>query len=172
MNENQPPPPKKRTWVWIVFGIFFVLFVLAVGGIMFTVAFFRQGMSIAEMSSTKATEEFEAVRARFPGQQPLIRMVDGRPEFIHDRATQTGGSTTPLTTMHMMAWDDDEGKLVTFQIPFWLLRLKSGPVRLSAYSQGWDDRGVSFRIEDLERAGPGIVVDFSERDGRVLIWAE
>ena len=74
--------------------------------------------------------------------------------------------------MHLMAWDDDEGRLVTFAIPFWLLRLKSGPIELSAYSQGWNDRGVSFKIEDLERAGPGIVLDFSERDGRVLVWAE
>jgi hypothetical protein len=31
---------------------------------------------------------------------------------------------------------------------------------------------VSFKIEDLERAGPGIVLDFTERDGRVLVWAE
>ena len=171
MNETAPPP-KKRTWLWIVFGVLFVLFVLAVGGIMVAVAFFRQGMSVAPMSQTQATDEFDAVRARFPGQQPLLRMVDGRPEFIADRATQTGGSTKALTTMHIMAWDDDEEQLVTFEIPFWLLRLKSGPIQLSAYSQGWDDRGVSFRIEELERAGPGIVMDFSERDGRVLIWAE
>ena len=171
MNETAPPP-KKRTWLWIVLGVFSILFVLAVGGIMFTVAFFRQGMSVAPMSATQATDEFEAVRARFPGQQPLIRMVDGRAEFMDDRTKSTGGTTTALTTMHMMAWDDDEEQLVKFAIPFWVLRLKSGPIRLSAYSQGWDDRGVSFRIEDLERAGPGIVMDFAERDGRVLIWAE
>jgi hypothetical protein len=170
MNEITPPP-KKRTWLWVVLGVVFVMFVLAVGGIIFTVAFFRQSMTIAPMTETRATEEFDAVLKRYPGQQPLIRMVDGRPEFIADRATQTP-STAPLTTMRVMAWDDDEEQLVTFSIPFWLLRMKSGPIELSAYSQGWDDRGVSFKIEDLERAGPGIVMDFSERDGRVLIWAE
>jgi hypothetical protein len=73
----------------------------------------------------------------------------------------------------VMAWDDEEGQLVAFSLPFWLLRMKSGPIRLSAYSQGWDDRGVSFRIEDLERHGPGLVLDVQERrEGRVLIWAE
>ena len=35
--------------------------------------------------------------------------------------------------------------------------MKSGPIRLSAYSEGWDDRGLSFRIEDLE------LVDFKVR---------
>lgn len=174
MNGNMPPdaPPKKRTWLWVLFGIFCVFVVIAIAGIAFSVAFFRQSMTVSDMNSTRATEQFDAVRARFPGQEPLIRMVDNRPEFISERATKSGAVTTPLKTMHMMAWDDDEEKLVTFSIPFWLLRLKSGPIQLSAYSQGWDDRGVSFRIEDLERAGPGIVMDFSERDGRVLIWAE
>jgi hypothetical protein len=171
MNETAPPPPKKRTWLWVVFGIFFVLFVTAVAGITFAVAFFRQGMTVNAMDEDRAAAEFESVRARFPGQQPLIRMVDGRPEYIAERATQSGPVATPLKTMHMMAWDD-EGQLVTFAIPFWLLRLKSGPIQLSAYSQGWNDRGVSFKIEDLERAGPGIVLDFSERDGRVLVWTE
>ena len=62
---------------------------------------------------------------------------------------------------------------MTFSLPFWLLRMKSGPIRISAYQQGWDDRGVSFRIEDIEKHGPGIIVDHTERDeGRVLIWAE
>lgn len=172
MNDGAPQPPKKRTWLWVLLGIFFVFVVIAIAGITFSVAFFRQNMTVTATTVNNANAQFDAVRARYPGQQPLLRMVDGRPEFIVDRATTAAASTTPLKTMHMMAWDDDEEQLVTFAIPFWLLRLKSGPIRLSAYSQGWDDRGVSFKIEDLERAGPGIVMDFTERDGRVLIWAE
>lgn len=174
MNGDAPhdPPRKKRTWLWVILGIFFVFVVIAIAGITFSVAFFRQNMAVTAMTSNRATDEFDAVRARYPGQQPLLQMVDGRAQFLADRGTKSGPVTTPLKTMHMMAWDDDEEQLVTFSIPFWLLRLKSGPIRLSAYSQGWDDRGVSFRIEDLERAGPGIVMDFSERDGRVLVWTE
>lgn len=175
MNDGTPagPAQQKRTWLWVVVGIFFVLLVLAIGGIVFTVAFVRQAMTVTGMSAANAEQEFEAVRKRFPGQQPLIRMVDGRPEFIAERATQAGTPSAPLKTMHVVAWDEDEEQLVTFSIPFWLLRMKSGPIRLSAYSQGWDDRGMSFRMDDLERAGPGIVMDFSERrDGRVLIWVE
>ena len=168
---NDVAPQKKRTWLWVVLGIFFVFVVMAVAGITFSVMFFRQAMTVTPTSAAGASEQFDAIRARYPGQQPLIQMVDGRPQYVPDRATASA-ATGSLKTMHMMAWDDDEEQLVTFSIPFWLLRLKSGPIQLSAYSQGWDDRGVSFKIEDLERAGPGIVMDFSERDGRVLIWAE
>jgi hypothetical protein len=169
---NEPAPAKKRTWLWIVLGVFLFFVVLAVGGLFFAVSFFRQSMSVTEMSVASADSEFDSVRARFGGQQPLIQMVDGRPQYVADRAAEPA-SEKPLTTMHILAWDDDEERLVRLSVPFWLLRLKSGPIQLSAYSQGWDDRGVSFRIEDLERRGPGLVLDVDEsREGRVLIWAE
>ena len=170
MNENAPP--KRRTWVWVVVGVLFVLLVLAIGGIVFSVAFFRQSMTVTDMSPTSADAQFEAVRGKFANQQPLIRLVDGRPEYDAERAP-TSPSVKPLQTMHVMAWDDDEEKLVTFALPFWLLRLKSGPIRLSAYSQGWDDRVVSFRVEDIERHGPGLLLDVNEKsEGRVIIWVE
>ena len=170
---NEPAPKKKRTWLWVVLGVFFVLFVLAAGGIFFAVSFFRQSMSVTEVSAGAADEEFDAVRARFGGQQPIIQFVDERPQLIADPARQAATSK-PVTTMHLMAWDDREAKLVRFAVPFWLLRLKSGPIRLSAYSQGWDDHGVSFRVEDIEKHGPGLLLDVNERSdgGRVLIWAE
>lgn len=169
---NDAPPPKKRTWIPIVLGVLFVLFILAVGGVIVMVSFVRQNMTISEMSATSAGDEFDTVRARFAGQQPLIQMIDGRAQYVAERAA-TSSSAGPLRSMHVMAWDDEEQKLVTFSLPFWLLRLKSGPIRLSAYSQGWDDRGVSFRVEDLEKHGPGLLLDVNEpNEGRVIIWAE
>ena len=66
-----------------------------------------------------------------------------------------------------------EGKLVKFSIPFWLLRMKSGPIRIGSYANGWDDSRVRFTIEDLERHGPGLLIDETERtEGRVLVWVE
>ncbi len=170
MNDEQPK--KKRTWLWILLGVFVLFVVVAAGGLFFAVSFFRQAMSVTDMNASGAERQFESVRAKFSGQQPLIQIVDGNPEYVADRAASPS-SNTPLTTMHVMAWDDDDEKLVTFAIPFWLLRLKSGPIRLSAYSQGWDDRGVSFRIEDIEKHGPGLLLDESEAaEGRVIIWTE
>jgi hypothetical protein len=170
---NEQAPKKQRTWIWVVLGVFVVLFVLAVGGIFFAVSFFRQSMSVTEVSASTADDEFDAVRARFAGQQPLIQFVDERPQLIDDPGRQTTAGK-PLTTMHLMAWDDREAKLVRLAVPFWLLRLKSGPIQLSAYSQGWNDHGVSFRVEDIEKHGPGLLLDVNERSdgGRVLIWAE
>lgn len=88
-----------------------------------------------------------------------------------DRAGK--GSGSQVTTLHVLAFDSNSEEMVRFSLPFWLLRMKSGPIRLSAYQQGWDDRGVSFDIADAEKAGPGIVIDAKERrEGRLLVWTE
>lgn len=166
-------PKKKKTWLWVVLGIFIFFGVLFVGGILVAVSFFRQSLDITEnITRTDAMPEFDAIYAKFPGQQPLIQLVDGHPQLIAERASQAP-SGKPLTTLHVIAFSDREEHVARLSIPFWLLRMKSGPIRLSAYQQGWDDRGVSFRIDDIEKHGPGIIVDVKERpEGRMLVWAE
>ena len=170
MNGEQKP---KRTWVWVLIGVVFVLCVIAIGGIVFTAAFVRQNMTITDTTETDVAAEFDKVRAQFAGQKPLVQIVDGRPQYVADRVERPADSRRPLKTMHVLAWDDDEGKMVSFALPMWLLRLKSGPIQLSAYSQGWDDRGVSFRVEDLEKYGPGLLMDLDDaRQGKILMWVE
>jgi hypothetical protein len=51
--------------------------------------------------------------------------------------------------------------------------MKSGTISFSSYASGIDDAGVKLRPEDIERHGPGILLDFTKpREGRVLVWAE
>ena len=169
---TEATPKKKRTWIWVVAGIFVLLFFVAIGGIFVAVSFFRQNLNVTQTAEDAAMKQFDEVRNRFPGQQPLIQLVDDKPQYVEERARQSA-SQKPLTTLHVIAFDRDEGNLVTFSLPFWLLRMKSGPIRISAYQQGWDDRGVSFSVADIEKHGPGIIVDAAERgEGRVIIWAE
>jgi hypothetical protein len=172
MNDDVGKP-KKRKWLAIILGVVLMFGVLAVGCVVVAVSFFRQNMEFTEnITESTAKNEFDAVYTRFPGQQPLIQLVDGRPQYVAERAGK-GGAQQSLTTLHVVAFDNEEGKMVNVAVPFWLLRMKSGPIRISAYQQGWDDRGVSFRVEDIEKHGPGIIIDVTEPgEGRVVIWAE
>ena len=170
--NDAPKPKRKLTWLWIILGVLFVLFVAGVSAVFIAASYFRQNVKIArDISDTDANREFDTVLAKFPGQQPLIRLVDGRTQFVADR-TNPSGSTKPLTTMHVIAFDDDDGELAQVSLPFWLLRMRDRPIELSAYSRTSRDEDVKFRIEDVEKAGPGIVMDLTRRDGRVLVWVE
>jgi nitrate reductase NapE component len=171
MTDNyDAPPKKKRTWLWVALGIFAFLFVLGVGGIAFTVYWFGNHMEIVETPAPDAAKAFDEVRAKFPGQRPLLEFRDGEPQVP---SPDTSTSSVSLTTLHVIAFDEGEGRLVRVDVPFWLLRLKSGPIAFSSYTSGFDDRRARVRVADIERHGPGIVLDLSEpREGRVLIWAE
>lgn len=170
-DTNEAAPPKKKTkWIPIVIGILFLMTVLGVSGIVFTVAWFRNNMQITETSEPEAAKAFDEVRARFPGQQPLLEFRDGRPHSVN---TSTMASTTKLTTLHLLAFDDDDDELARVDIPFWLLRMKSGPIAFGSYASGFDDERIKLTVEDIERRGPGIVLDLLRQgEGRVLVWAE
>lgn len=169
---NEQAPPKKRTWIWVALGIFVLFVIIAAGGLFLAFSLLRQNMDVTAMSETAAAEEFAAVRARFAGRQPLFQLIDGRPQMVSDSSTR---ATPPqsVSSVNLLAWDEDDEQLVRVSIPFWLLRLKSGPIRITASSAGLVDREFDFRVEDVERHGPGLLLDLpDQRDGRVLIWAE
>ena len=100
----------------------------------------------------------------------MIEFRDGEPHAVNKAAT---ASTTKLTTLHLIAFDDDDGDLARVDIPFWLLRMKSGPIAFGSYASGFDDERIKLTVEDIERRGPGIVLDLQRQgEGRVLVWAE
>ncbi len=171
MSEmNDAPQKPKRKWIPIVVGVLFLLFVLGVGAVVFTAAWFRNHMEVAATTDMDAAKAFDEVKARFPG-QPLLEFRDGEPKALEVPAGPA--STVSLTTLHILAFDDDEGKLARIEVPFWILRLKSGPIAFGSYAAGFNDERVKLRVEDIERRGPGIVLDMTQpREGRVMIWAE
>lgn len=173
MSEiNELPQKPKRRWILIVVGIVCFIFFLGVGAVIFSVAWFRQHLNVTTVSHASAVQQFDAVRAKFSGQRPLLEMRDGEPAFVAERRDEPR-SNVQLTTLHLMAWDEDEEHLVTFSLPFWLLRMKSGPIGFSSYASGVDR--ISLRPDDIERHGPGLIFDATEEHrgrGRVLIWAE
>jgi len=164
------PPKKKRTWLWILLGVFAFFVITGIGMVAFTAYWLGSHVEIVETPPTDAVKTFEEVRARFPGQQPLLKLQSGEPAELAATATP---STVTLRTLHIIAFDHDEAKLVRVDVPFWLLRLKSGPIQFSSYASSVDDRRVRMTVQDIERRGPGIVLDTTEADeGRVLIWVE
>jgi hypothetical protein len=145
-----------------------VMLVGVVGFVLYQ-QFAFQAKTATEMS---ADEQFAQVVAKFEGQKPYLVIKDGEPVVSDEPASAPG---KPVEALHIIVWDPDERKVVTLNMPFWLLRMTKGqPIRISSN----DDPGgeaVKLRItaEDLERRGPGLILDHKEASGeRVLVWAQ
>lgn len=158
-------------WVQIVGGIAIVLVFLAIGAVIVGVSWMREHIDVVDSTEVDADKAFDEIHAKFPGQLPLLELRDKVPHYVEERATQRSNGT--ITTMHVVAWDSDERRLAKVDIPWWVLRMKSGSISFGSYASGLDDAGVKLRPEEIERHGPGIILDFAKpREGRVLVWAD
>ena len=117
----------------------------------------------------------EAVaRARFAGQRPLIELAHGDEPIVH-REMMKAEAEQRLESIRVLAYDRRAGKLVRVSIPFWLLRVVP-----SHHFSFLNDNGIEIdsdrirlTIEDVERRGPGLLLDTRDRHGsQVLIWTE
>jgi hypothetical protein len=123
--------------------------------------------------SRNATEaetkpDFDAVRAKFPGRQPLveIRNLQSADVMVH-RTTHPSG--VRAKTVHILAWNEEDLELVRTDVPVWLMKFSS----INVLSHlGIAPEKFRLTADDLERYGPGIVVDFKKPGNQVLVWLE
>jgi hypothetical protein len=85
------------------------------------------------------------------------------------RAQRDGGRPGALV---VLAYDPQDGELARIKVPLWLCKKMKGEFDLDG-----DDpveRALGrLRWEDLERAGPGVLVEVEDGDGeQVLVWLE
>ena len=164
---------KIPRWAQVLIGVAIIAVFLGIGAIIAVTAWVSQNVVVNSSNSGQADDEFEKVRQRFKGQSPLLEMKDGVPHYVAARGEATSSERRQLTTLHILAWDAHDEKLATVSVPWWILRLKSGPIRFSSYASGFDDGGVSLTPEDIEKHGSGIIMDTTGRRGeRVILWAE
>jgi hypothetical protein len=173
---------KTPTWVWVVLGIvgFFVLAcAVLVGG---SILMVRRHVHTEFAEKQTAEQEFARQRARFAGQQPLIELrktVNEDDKMVFHRPPESTARRTDLQTIRVLVYDNSEGRLIHIDVPLWVVRLmpsnrdRSGHGRVSFGSDSFDfDRG-NLTLEDVERHGPGLVVDgVDSRGAQVLVWAE
>lgn len=79
------------------------------------------------------------------------------------------GGRTP-EALHVMIWADDERKIVRLSVPLWLLRISPSGVDINVNDV--DLRKLRLSVRDLERAGPGLLLQRDTGDRRVLVWTE
>jgi hypothetical protein len=160
-----------KAWVWIVValvGLAVLAMIALVGAGMYMVA---SNVDIKPATRESAEREFEAARAKFAGQQPLLE-IDPSGRAVERSTERTAGPPAQLSSMQVLAFDPDEDRLVRVTIPFWLLRLGSRG-RIDLGSDELDLERMSITAGDLERYGPGLLVDHRDRRGvRVLVWVQ
>lgn len=163
---------KKRGCLWAALGALVLAILVAaavVGGMAWLV---YQSSSISQERATPeaAAATFERTRARLASQVPLLSIDDqGRPE-VRSR----DGHGRGIESLNVLSYDPREQRVFEVRLPFWLVRLGGAKAQIATDNDAFRDlRGTRLSVGDIERAGPGLLLDREEDDGRhVLIWTE
>jgi len=166
---------SRRTWVSIVIAVVIVVGMLAVAVVGGTAYFFYRHINTQFTPKENAERQFAETRARFEGQQPLIEIRRDEVPVLHRELVSAAHSTVKLETLRVLTYDPLAGKLVRVSIPFWLIRM--APTQHFSFMADngieFDNDHIRLSYKDLERLGPGLILD--ERDHRgthVLVWTE
>jgi hypothetical protein len=162
-----------KRWVTVVLGVFLALGVLgmvAVGSIVYFVTSNIQSEPIAQ---SDLNERFARERQRFSGRQPLLELRDHGSVVVH-RPQPTEPAAHPPRSVRVMVYDPDDERITNITIPFDVIRwMPSGRFSISSAGPGIDWERSNLTIGDLERFGPGLILDHEDpRDIRALVWAE
>lgn len=163
---------KRPLWMPIAAGVLVLLAFVAIGVGWVASSWVGDHVTSTDAPADTAAQAFAEVRARFPGQGPRLQLDEhGRPRVAEDAARPVRAGS--LESLHVLAWFPKRQRLTRAEIPFWLLRMKSGPITFGAYVTGMDDHGVRLDPSDIERLGPGLLLDADTPDGQhVLVWAQ
>lgn len=164
---------SAKTWLKIVL----VVIALGLAGMCAIagagVYFVSRHINTERVSSSSALEQFDDALARFKDQKPLIEIDAGeRVRRVRDIAGLPTAATK-ATTLVVMAWDPDEGRIVNLKLPLWILTMGQKKVDLGVGAESFDLRRLDLDIKEMERVGSLLVVDVHSRSGsRVLVWTE
>jgi hypothetical protein len=158
-----------RTWVKATLGVAAVIAVAmaALGG---TAAYFvLRHMETRVGGEAEAVKAIEAVKTRFGERKPLVELVDPRRGDIRiNRASEP--SAAAVDTVHVINWKGETGELSRTDVPVWLMRFSTVNI---ASQLGLAPASFRLTVADVERYGPGILVDFaSPGSSRTLVWVE
>ena len=166
---------KLPTWVSVLIAAVIIVGILAVAAVGGAAFFIYRHVNTSFAPSETAQAEFTQARARFEGQQPLIEIRHDDEPIIHRELVKDTAERQKLETLRVLAYDRRAGKLVRVSIPFWLLRMAPSKNLSFLNDNGInvDSDRVQLTLDDLERRGPGLLIDSKDRRGsQVLVWTE
>lgn len=168
-QADTPPARKNRKVLWIVLGVIgFLIFCMLAFAAM-GLYFVSRNLDMQTATASEAGESFESVRAKFKDTPIISLSADEEVTLNREPPAQSSGDRP--TTMHVMAYDRSDERIVRVTIPFWMLRLGREKIRLGS-GDGLDFEQLHITAEELERYGPSLLLDHVEGTNRVLVWTQ
>lgn len=153
----------RRGLLWV--GLAAVLGV----GVFLTMAW--RATTVTETGPDGATDRVEAVCRSFAGSESLLVLAP--PGRYVRRDPPPPPRSGKISHLYVLAYRVALGRLIEVDVPFWFFKLKAPAAQFLVDGTGFDLNDLGVTAADLERQGPGIILDLEGPDGeRLFIWTD
>jgi hypothetical protein len=146
---------------WVV-----LLGVVAVAGLSGVGALVSRAVRVERIEATAARAQLEEVRRQFRESPALVQRGEGG-RLV--RTDASGRSGAPPTILSVLAYHASSQRLIRADVPLWFLKLKGPAATLALRDTGFDLEALGLTASDLERSGPGLVLDDRSSDGSAIL---
>jgi hypothetical protein len=165
--------PKRRS---LLRGLLVILAVGLLAGATVSVLLLSQStLDSTSVSAPAAERELDEILSRFDAELCAeFVSADGRLVFRW-RAVPGPVPPEPLHRLHGLLWDPASSRLVRASVPAWGVSLARSKLAVLGVFPGSLERrlGVDVELPDLERCGPGLILDQALSGGRrLLVWGD
>jgi hypothetical protein len=143
----------------------------AIAGMAIFAALAWRAVDVEEADAPEALRRVAAVRAALGNRPPLLTLDEAG--HVVRRAAPPAHQPRPLTRLAVLAYQADEQRLVSADVPYWFFRLKGPAAQYLVRGTGLDLERLELTAADLARYDPSLVIDHVRPNGdRLLVWTE
>jgi hypothetical protein len=159
---------KRRIWLGLA--------ALSVAWLVVAMVVFASWTEFETANQTQAEQAFESALNLCADSRAYLVGESGG-SFVVNRELE-GSELQDLNTLHLMYWQADEKRLTRMNFPIWFVRVKTThSINLGTYTSllagDWAHLELSVTVQDLQRRGPGLILDHQlAEQGRLLLWTD
>ncbi len=128
-------------------------------------------VTLERSTTQQAIAEFAEIHHKFGAAEPMLRIKSATE--IARLAPQIAGEPQALSSLNALVFKENEQILSRVSIPFWFFKLKAPALQLSLHDTDIDLKRLGVSAADLEKHGPGLVLDEARPNGdRLIVWTE
>ena len=172
---DAPEGARPARWRWVLTALLLIA-ALAIGGMTLSALLFSRWSSFEVVTPLAAERAFAEASAAAGGGPPYLVVSETGPVTVRHELERE--EPVPLEALSLLAWEPDNRRLLRIRFPYWFVQVKmTDTLNLgtlaSVLARDWENLDLRVSERDLERLGPGLVLDHRLEDGtRVLLWTE
>ena len=128
-----------------------------------------RAVSVENLPLRDTQRRFDTIRTAFRNAPPLVRR-DEAGRFVRTEASGRNGERP--SRLYVVLYRASQNRFLSADVPLWFLKIKGPAAAVALRDTGFDLDVLGLTVDDLERSGPGLVLDEPRGEDTLIAWTQ